>query len=272
MTQWNSVSFSTSGVGQPSCACLSHVWGMWAGVRVCLCVCTFMCTCVHVCACAGCGVGNVRERAALPLWAATLSPSHSLTSQKTARPWGTKGTEPEARPEMHTLLTIHALFTLLWGMWVSTGSIWDHFPKGELPADSKKKKVFFVCLFVFWLNQEACGILVPLPGFELVASAGRVESQTLDHWGIPINVFFSEFRKSLVIWLPGQIGHLHIVVYSVLMILFDRDLNIASLFDRFSYLSLFCYNYISYSVCLSLSTSRLQIKGPENGFEGRLQI
>lgn len=149
MTQWNSVSFSTSGVGQPSCACLSHVWGMWAGVRVCLCVCTFMCTCVHVCACAGCGVGNVRERAALPLWAATLSPSHSLTSQKTARPWGTKGTEPEARPEMHTLLTIHALFTLLWGMWVSTGSIWDHFPKGELPADSKKKKVFFVCLFVF---------------------------------------------------------------------------------------------------------------------------
>ena len=154
---------------------------MWAGVRVCLCVCTFMCTCVHVCACAGCGVGNVRERAALPHWAATLSPSHSLTSQKTARPWGTKGTEPEARPEMHTLW-LSMLFSLYYeACGLAQGASEITFLKGSYQQTAKRRKFFLLLfLFFFWLNQEACGILVPLPGIKSGPSA--VIAWSPNHW------------------------------------------------------------------------------------------
>ena len=38
----------------------------------------------------------------------------------------------------------------------------------------------FLVLFVFWLRQVECGILIPHPGMEPVAPA--MEAQSPNHW------------------------------------------------------------------------------------------
>ena len=176
MSQWNSISFSTACVGQPKgpVVLAFHKFGVCEQVHVCACVSARLCVhvCTRVCACAGCHVGEVRERAALPHWAATLSPSHSLTSQKIARSWDTEGTEPEARPEIHTLW-LSMLFSLYYeACGLAQGAPEITFLKGSYQQTAKRRNFFFF----FWLKHEACGILVPLRGIKSGPSAVKAWS------------------------------------------------------------------------------------------------
>lgn len=129
------------------CVCIHTRMLLW----VCACACIWG-ACVHVCR--GGGWGE-REWVAtphcilLPLWWQWLSPSYSSVFRRSKQPQTpvlqhlSDGVRGQVR-KSHCL-TIPP--TLLWGILVSTLRIWDLFPKGELPAVSRGKRLNIGCLF-----------------------------------------------------------------------------------------------------------------------------
>lgn len=159
MFQANFISFSTAHLsrvnGPAMLAFRAHVRVcMHTHVHACtgLCMCVYMCASVHVCR--GGGWGE-RERVAtahcilLPLWWQWLSPSYSSVFRCSKQPQTpvlqhlSDGVRDQVR-KSHCL-TIPP--TLLWGILVSTLRIWDLFPKGELPAVSREKRLNIGCRF-----------------------------------------------------------------------------------------------------------------------------
>ena len=149
MSQWNSISFSTACVGQPKgpVVLAFHKFAVCEQVHVCACVSARLCVhvCTRVCMCRVSRGWSEGESSSSTLSSHTLPISQPHIPENSPilghRRNRARGQTWDPHP-----LTIHALFTLLWGMRISTGSTWDHFPKGELPADSKKKKLFFFFL------------------------------------------------------------------------------------------------------------------------------
>ena len=149
-----------------SCACLLHVRGMCVHVQVyacvCLCMCVYTCTCVctcvrvcaHVCVrvCRGWGGWSDGESSFSTLNCYTLCggychPHHTALHPDLGNNLILQHLRVRVRAQIWDsyYLTIHGLSILLWGILISTVHIWDLFPKGKLPADSRSKKLNIVC-------------------------------------------------------------------------------------------------------------------------------
>lgn len=139
--------------------CLGYVC---ASASVCFCVFMYVCvyTCVRVCAhvcvcvcvCRGWGGWSDGESSFSTLSCYTLCggychPHHTALHPDLGNNLILQHLRVRVRAQIWDsyYLTIYALSILLWGILISTVHIWDLFPKGKLPADSRNKKLNIVC-------------------------------------------------------------------------------------------------------------------------------